>query len=225
MLTLSYSAEIFSMDKDFIGRAVVLSNTKELAILAIDEDVYNELISDLMIVFYDEVKGVMTTHCTISSYHEPVNNRDSYTFTCKVQKVLSVMQRRADVYARVDMNVEIMKVKAIKSFAGNRSIHFEEKPMLSKLKNISASGMYFRTPIELEKGAIVALELNRIIKNTNLAMAEILRKEELQVKSVGVGYGYGCHFIGMNRSVESALRQFVFNENRKQVQARKRYLP
>lgn len=225
MLTLSYSAELFSMEKDFIGRAVVLSNTKDIALLAVDDDVYNELVSDMIIVFFDEVKGVMTTHCVITGYHEPVNNKDSYTVTCKLQKIYSVMQRRSDVYARIDMNVELLKVKAIKNFDGNRSIHYDEKPVLAKIKNISASGMYFSTQNDLEKTNVVSANLMRICKNAEFVMADILRREKIKGRNGNIiGYGYGCRFLSLTRSLESSIRQFVYVENRKQLQARKRYL-
>lgn len=223
MLTLTYSAEVFSLTREFIGRAVVLSNTKDLAILAVDEEVFNELRSDLTIVFFDEIKGVVTTNCSVISYHTPQHNKDSHTITCKVYQVLDVLQRRSDVYARVEMNVEIMKVKAIKSFQGNRSIHFEEQPVIAKLNNISASGMHFKTQEEIRKGTIVSIDLNRLFDNADMAMAEVLREDTVQVRNKNKIRGYGCRFFDMTRNLESKLRQYVYQENRKQLNARKRY--
>lgn len=223
MLTLSYSAEVFTTRKDFIGRAVVLSNTKNLAILAVDEEVFEELNSDLTIVFFDEVKGVVTTSCSIVAYHTPQNNRDSYTFTCKILEVLDVLQRRSDVYARLSLNVEIMKVKAIKHFHGNRSVHFEDKPLLVKINNISASGMHFQTSEEINKGTIVCFDLNRLFDNAEMVMAEVLREDEFKIRSYHAVRGYGCRFFDMKRGLESRLRQYVYQENRKQLHARKRY--
>ena len=225
MLTLSYSAELFTLERDFIGRAVVLSNTKDIAMLTVDDDVYKELVSDMIIVFFDEVKGIMTTQCVITGYHEPVSNRDNYRFTCKVQKVHSVMQRRADVYARIDMSVELLKVKAIKSFDGNRSVHCEEKPVLVKIKNISASGMFFTYSQDMKGTNVVAANLIRIAKNADFVMADILRREKIKSKSGYIAaYGFGCRFVNLTRSLESSIRQFVYVENRKQLQSRKRYL-
>lgn len=223
MLTLSYSAEIFTTRKDFIGRAVVLSNTKNLAILAVDEDVFEELRSDLTIVFFDEVKGVVTAGCSVVAYHTPQNNRDSYTVTCKILEILDVLQRRADVYARLSLNVEILKVKAIKNFHGNRSVHFEEKPLLAKMNNISASGMHFQTSEEIKKGSVVCFDLNRLFDHAELVMAEVLREDEVKIRSHQTIRGYGCRFFDMKRGLESRLRQYVYQENRKQLNARKRY--
>lgn len=223
MLTLSYSAEVFTIRKDFIGRAVVLSNTRNLAILAVDEDVFRELSSELMIVFFDEVKGVVSTSCTVIDYHSPKNNRESYTFTCKIQEVLDVLQRRSDVYARLSLNAEVMKVKAIKNFQGNRSIHFEEKPMLVKMDNISASGMHFWTSEEVKRGAIICFDLNRLFDNADIVMAEVLREDSVKIRNRHKIRGYGCRFFDMKRGLESRLRQYVYQENRKQLNARKRY--
>lgn len=224
MLTLSYSAEIFSRVKEFIGRAVVLSNTKNLAILAVDEDVFEELESDLTVVFFDEVKGVVTTSCSVIAYHTPKGKRDSYTFTCKVHEVLDVLQRRSDVYARLSLNVELLKVKAIKNFHGNRSVHFEDKAVLARLNNISASGMHFQTNHEMKKGSIVCFDLNKLFSNADIVMAEVLRIENMENKSKSERIrGYGCRFFDMRRAIESRLRQYVYQENRKQLNARKRY--
>ena len=224
MLTLTYSAEIFSRVKEFIGRAVVLSNTKNLAILAVDEDVFEELESDLTIVFFDEVKGVVTTTCSVIAYHTPQGKRDSYTFTCKVHEVLEVLQRRADVYARLSLNVEILKVKSMKNFNGNRSVHFEDKAIPVRLNNISASGMHFHTSYEMKKGSVVCFDLNKLFSNADLVMAEVLRIDNMDNKSKSEKLrGYGCRFFDMKRAIESRLRQYVFQENRKQLNARKRY--
>lgn len=223
MLTLSYSAEIFTLGKEFIGRAVVMSNTKDIAILAVDQDVFEELISELNIVFYDEIKGVVSTICSIIRYHTPISKRDTYTFTCKIMEVIDVLQRRADVYARLDMDIDLLKVKAIKDFQGQKSIHFEEKPVLARLKNISAGGMHFISEEEMKEGTLLSFGLNRLFDTNESVMMEILRTEEVENKKK-FSFGYGCRFLNLTNSVESQIRQYVYQMNRNQLNNRKRHM-
>lgn len=147
------------------------------------------------VTFYDGVFGIQKCDCEL---REGIRGSDSaYAYAeCKILEILDIKQRRENVKVPLETKIVV-------------SINKGEEWFEATIKNISAGGVFFECDFWLEHERRVDFSLTTPDKTLPLT-AKVVRIEKLKEKS-----GYGCKFIELPNSIESALRSYVFDLQRK----------
>ena len=165
--------------------------------------------SPYRVVFYDPVLGRVTCRCRLSS-SLPLPNSDLCSLRCEVLEQLAQDQRRQDVKVPLGENILLHAV-----FQPGDVGKIPEGGSPATIVNISAGGIYLRTPLLLEKGRRVWFDYR--INNENLTLsAQVLRAENASMNHNQILYGYGCRFINLLSRHESLLRSYIFQLQRQQ---------
>lgn len=147
------------------------------------------------ITFYDPVMGVVRCRCLLSSPLVSSDHR-SRSYRCEVVEQLSQEQRREDAKVSLSVQTEI-------SLEGRRAP--------AAIYNISASGVYLASDLLAQVGDKLSFDF-RETRTVIPLVAKVLRTE---LRSGRYHYGYGCKFLGLSSRQESALRSYVFQEQRR----------
>ena len=118
----------------------------------------------------------------------------------------NILRRLRQVQQREDVKVPVSDVVFVK-------LNDAEDGMEAMLRNISAGGVFLVTRLRALPGEY----LNFTFQCDGLEIpltAEILRVEPQKNRRGKPLYGYGCRFIQCPSVYESALRSFVFREER-----------
>lgn len=147
------------------------------------------------ITFFDPVMGVVRCRCLLSS---PLVSNDhlSRSYRCEVMEQLSQEQRRED--AKVSLSVQTdISLNGLKAPAA--------------IYNISASGVYLASDLLARTGD----KLSFNFRETEPAIPLVAKVLRVELRSGRYRYGYGCRFLDLSSRQESALRSYVFQEQRR----------
>lgn len=154
------------------------------------------------IVFLDPIMGAVT--CLVTLYAPLVTEgRTSRSYRCKVLRKLSQNQRRED--AKVPVS-DVVTVRLDGTNAGGEAS--------ATLRNISAGGVYLVTDLNANPGDLLLFTFNCNGQALPVA-AKILRVEQEKKRRGRTMFGYGCRFVNLSVGFESALRSYVYQEERR----------
>ena len=148
------------------------------------------------VTFYDGIFGIQKCDCELREGISGSSGSDSVYAECQVLEILDIKQRRENVKVALEANIVV-------------SINKGEEWFEATIKNISAGGVFFECDFWLEHERRVDFSLTTPDKTLPLT-AKVVRIEKLKERS-----GYGCKFIELPNSIESALRNYVFDLQRK----------
>lgn len=161
------------------------------------------------VVFYDPVLGRVTCRCRLSAAI-PLPGGELCSLRCEVQEQLAQEQRRQDVKIELGQNVMLHA-----AFQPGDPVRAPDIGVPATIVNISAGGVYLQSALPLTTGRRVWFDFQ--IANEKLTLsAQILRVDSTSISQNKILYGYGCRFINMLSRHESALRSFIFQEERRQ---------
>ena len=161
------------------------------------------------VVFYDPVLGRVTCRCRLSAAL-PLPGGELCSLRCEILEQLAQDQRRQDVKIPLGMNIMLHA-----AYQPGDSIRPSELGVPATIVNISAGGVYLRTSLLLAKGRRVWFDFAEAGENMTLS-AQILRVENASLTNNKLLYGYGGKFVNMLSRHESALRSFIFQQQRQQ---------
>lgn len=161
------------------------------------------------VLFYDPVLGRVTCRCRLSS-SVPLPKCQLNSLRCEVLEQMAQDQRRQDVKVPLGENI-LLHVVYQPGDVGK----IPEGGSPATIENISAGGVYLKTPLQLEKGRRVWFEY-RIDGETLTLSCVILRAESGKTNNGRVIYGYGCKFLDLLSKHENMLRSYIFQLQRKQ---------
>lgn len=209
MLEKCKKADILEKAGTLICQArVSVGRTGEI-ILVIPRSATYKSNSAYPVVFYDPVLGRVTCRCRLSA-PLPLPGGELYSLRCEVVEQLSQEQRRQDV--KIPMNMTIMLHAA---YQPGDPVRTSELGTPATIGNLSAGGVYLRTALPLPKGRRVWFDL-MVGKEKMTLSAKVVWMETTSPKPGQIQYGYGCQFVNLLSRQESALRSFIFQEERRQ---------
>ena len=209
MLEKCKKADILEKAGTLICQArVSVGRTGEI-ILVIPRSATYKFNSAYPVVFYDPVLGRVTCRCRLSA-PLPLPGGELYSLRCEVVEQLSQEQRRQDV--KIPMNMTIMLHAA---YQPGDPVRTSELGTPATIGHLSAGGGYLRTALPLPKGRRVWFDL-MVGKEKMTLSAKVVWMETTSPKPGQIQYGYGCQFVYLLSRQESALRSFLFQEERRQ---------
>jgi len=202
-------AEIYEKGGAMICQArVSVSHTGQIMLVIPRAAVYKPN-APYRVVFYDPVLGRVTCRCRLSS-SLPLSGCELNSLRCEVLEQIAQDQRRQDVKVPLGENI-LLHVVYQPGDVGK----IPEGGSPATIVNISAGGVYLRTPLFLDKGRRVWFDYR--INNDNLTLsAQILWSENASLNQNQILYGYGCKFINLLSRQESMIRSYIFQLQRQQ---------
>lgn len=162
------------------------------------------------VIFYDPVLGRVTCRCRLSSSLN-LPGGELCSMRCEVLEQLRQDQRRQDVKIPLGINIMLHAV-----YQTGDHIADSVMGVPTTIVDISAGGVYLRTPLQLAKGRRVWFDFAEAGENMTLS-AQILRVESVPATNGSSQlYGYGCKFVDMLSRHETALRSYIFQQQRNQ---------
>ncbi len=162
------------------------------------------------VVFYDPLLGRVTCRCRLSTAL-PLPGGELCSLRCKIVEQLYQDQRRQDVKIPLGLNIMLHA-----AYQRGDPIEPSALGVPATIVNISAGGVYVRTSLQLDKGRRVWFDFAELGEKLTLS-AKILRVENASVASNSrFLYGYGCKFVDMLSRHETALRSYIFQQQRNQ---------
>lgn len=209
MFEKSKKADIFERSGSLICQARVSVSRSGDILLVIPRAAAYKPNGSYHVVFYDPVLGRVTCRCRLST-SLPLPGGELCSLRCEVLEQLAQNQRRQDV--KIPLGASIMLHAVYQPGDVGR---IPEGGSPATIVNISAGGVYLRTPLLLEKGRRVWFDF--MINNEKLTLsAQVLRTENASLNRNQILYGYGCKFVDMLSKHEAALRSFIFQQQRQQ---------
>lgn len=201
-------ASVFNEKHIEVALARVTDQEEDAVVLIFDDDVLEQLDSEMDVMFYDGDMGLVTCRCGFSGYRDrKVVEPDGkavmkYATYCQIGEVIGIEQRRRDIKVRVGFPL-VMETR-------NEEGKLLKVPV--KTKNISAGGIAFETTYALKKGERMSFPFDQGDKMVDL-QAEILWVKETEEE--GKPFLYGCRFVDMNLTKEGVVRRYVYQEQMK----------
>ena len=209
MLEKCKKADILEKTGALICQARVSVGRSGEVILVIPRSATYKSNSAYPVVFYDPVLGRVTCRCRLSA-PLALPGGELYSLRCEIMEQLSQEQRRQDV--KIPLNMTIMLHAA---YQPGDPVRTSELGTPATIGNISAGGVYLRTSLPLPKGRRVWFDI--LIGSEKMTLsAKVIWMETTSPKPGQILYGYGCQFVNLLSRQESALRSFIFQEERRQ---------
>ena len=206
------SADVCDENGVFIGKAKAEGKFgDENILLFVDHSTMKGIRSSFVAVIENDVYGLITCQAEMLEFCESADFRHPYEVRVKINKILGVVQRRNEVKVKTSINTIFWTVdeETMKKADRARGAHVVYE---GEIKDLSASGLFFKTEEELEVGQIVEFVFDRLEKPFSV-FAEIVRVQETDD---GVK-GYGARFKKLPSAYQSGIRMYVYNiqvENR-----------
>jgi hypothetical protein len=201
---------LYNLEKEFICDALISIIEEPVIHLRFIEPCAQTLDPKVLVLFYDNRRGLVTCHCRLFEYREllgPTGNIEGAA-KCQVIEELDVVQRRKDLKVTVDLALPMYL-----SATCDPATSFE-----TEVVNLSAGGLFFRSTQLLRTGQSIHTRLTPGKRELTLCL-EILRTEPADETGRN---GYGCKFIHLSAVDENDLRQYVFQLDMKRNAARRR---
>ncbi|MEF9941565.1 MAG: PilZ domain-containing protein [Lachnospiraceae bacterium] len=200
LLTNCTKCSIYNLDKQYICDAQVSEIDDTQAALFLLDDYGDLLSTEVHVTFYDDLQGLVSYLCTLSSYKEVIipQFRNYYSVICHLNSEEGVIQRRHDIKIKTDFEVELTTINS----------DDEELNIPVTVKDISAGGLFFLSTEYFYEGQ----EFFFVFDKGSIPLpltAMVLRRQNTDDEEV---YGYGCQFLRLSSAKESIIREFVFRE-------------
>lgn len=199
-------ANIYNTNKIPLCEAAVSDLTDTTATLTIENTIGDTLCTEVLVTFFDSQRGLVTCFCHLSDYKESFQKDGSVicTVRCEISEETEALERRSDLKVPLDITVRA---------------HFQDPDSIQKTANIrvldlSAGGLFCISKQHWTPGQIFMFPFWE--DNFSLT-AEILRQQTPSTYDPALTeeglYGYGCRFIDLPSSCESALRAYIFKQD------------
>lgn len=211
MFEKSKKADILEKNGALICQARVSVSHSGVILLVLPRAAVYKPNSNYHVIFYDPVLGRVTCRCRLSA-SLPLPGGELCSLRCEVLEQLAQQQRRQDV--KIPLGATIL-LHAVYQPGDVGKIPEGGSP--ATIVDISAGGVYLRTPMLLEKGRRVWFDF--MVNGEKMTLsAQVLRAENpsLNQKQNQLQYGYGCKFVDLLSKHESLLRSFIFQQQRHQ---------
>ena len=189
-----------------LAEAEVVDSGKEPMGIIIREEDIRKISAEMIIVFYDDVRGLVTCKCRLDG-KERVEEKPFYKLSCRVLERMEELERRRDTKVRI-------------CFPAAMDISDTEESILhvkADVKNISAGGIGFESREELKEGATFSFLMD--IKSACLRLkGTVLWKKKILDGEKGNYYRYGGRFLEMTSHQETLLGKLLLQE---QIKGRK----
>lgn len=208
-------AQIHTLQEERICNAEVVGNVEDGTALLWFDDESKERLSKLLetevlVKFIDEVEGVYPCVCRLSEQQQMRETEDGEetpvrtTIQCTITAEHEVIQRRQDV--KVSIHLETTA-----SFL-NENNDLETAQIV--ILDISAGGMFCLSEQKWPENQVFAAKIFDAVLPVDI---EVLRVQTAHSYSADYAegdprFGYGCQFINLSQSAESALRKFVYQQ-------------
>lgn len=210
MLRECDKACIYSLDGVFLAEVKVIDPDKENLALIFEEEDMDKVNTESVIVFYDDIQGLVTCKCSLSARVKVVGTesgdigRAIYKVPCRIDELIGVEQRRRDLKVRVS----ISSMLETSDEQGN-VIHLP-----AKIKDISAGGIGFESSEKLKENQIFSFLFETDAGDTRLK-ASVLWVKEVAKNGAEPFYRYGSRYFDLSKYQESMVRKYTFQEQLK----------
>lgn len=189
-----------------LAEVEVIDSDKDPMGLIIKERDIRKVSAEMIIVFYDDVRGLVTCKCRLDGKVR-MEDKPSYKLSCRVMERMEELERRRDTKVRIffpaamDISDPENKVQHIKA----------------EVKNISAGGVGFESREELKEGSTFSFLMD--IKSACIRLkGTVLWKKMVLDGEKGHYYRYGGRFLDLTPHQETVLGKLLLQE---QIKTRK----
>ncbi len=194
-------ASIYNMEHEHICDVAVEVRSEDIT-LVFPETIREGSWEDVYVVFYDEIKGLLTYKCKLMDYKR---RSSQLTAKCILGEEQGAVQRRNDLKIRQIIPISIQATNK----AGEK-INVE-----ATIQDISAGGIFFISDFLFEEGERFSFLFRRTTTPMRLE-CEVLRRQPYEGKgnfSRDHLMGYGCKFVNLPENREAAIRSYIFRED------------
>lgn len=208
-LTNCKKASIYNLERNFLCDATVSNAEGNSVTLLYDNPTADLLRSEVYVTFYERTQGLVTCYCTLSDYKEYLEAPGCRVSTthCKLEREISVIQRRNDIKIHVELDTII-------------TFQNEEDVLLNAaiiIRDISAGGIFFTCHYQFSHGQEFTFAFSQASPSLMLK-ARIIRIQPPHEYNPKLPdeknlFGYGCKFIELSPYKESIIRNFVYRRD------------
>lgn len=211
MFEKSKKADILERSGELICQAHVNVSPMGSILFVIPRSATYKAGGNYHVVFYDPVLGRVTCRCRLSTAI-PLPGGELCSLRCEILEQVAQVQQRQDV--KVPLGATIMLHAVYQPGDVGR---LPEGGSPATIVDISAGGVYLRTPMRLERGRRVWFDFMVGQEKMTLS-AQILRADSavLNKQQNQLQFGYGCKFVDLLSKHESILRSYIFQLQRQQ---------
>lgn len=194
-------ASIFNMEHKHLCDVAVEVRSENIT-LVFPENIREGSWEDVYVVFYDDIKGLLTYKCKLTDYKR---RSSQLTAKCILGEEQGAVQRRNDLKIRQIIPISIQATNK----AGEK-INVE-----ATIQDISAGGIFFVSDFLFEEGEHFSFLFRRAATPMRLE-CEVLRRQPYEGKgnfSRDHMMGYGCKFVNLPENREAAIRSYIFRED------------
>lgn len=194
-------ADIYNIKHEHICAAAVEVGEEKIT-LVFPENIREGSWEDVSVVFYDDVKGLLTYKCKLTDYKRRMSQ---LTAKCILGEEQGALQRRNDLKIRQIIPISIQATNK----AG------EKINVDATIQDISAGGIFFVSDFLFEEGERFSFLFRRTSPPMRLE-CEVLRRQPYEGKgnfSREHMMGYGCKFVNLPENREAAVRSYIFRED------------
>lgn len=187
-----------------LAEAEVVDSGKEPMGLIIKEEDIRKISAEMIIVFYDDVRGLVTCKCRLDDKVE-VEDGPFYKLSCRVLERMEELERRRDMKVRI-------------CFPASMDISDTEENIFhvkAEVKNISAGGVGFESKEDLKEGSVFSFLMD--VKSACIRLkGTVLWKKKVLDGEKDCYYRYGGRFQEMTSHQETVLGKFLLQEQIKE---------
>ncbi len=194
-------ASIYNMEHEHICDVAVQARNEDITLI-FPEEIMNGSWENVSVVFYDDMKGLITYKCKLKDYKRLSMG---LTVKCILGEEEGAVQRRNDLKIRQIIPISIQTVDTVG----------EKISVDATIQDISAGGLFCVSEHIFAEGDRFSFLFRRLSKPMRLE-CEVLRRQPYEGKgnfSRDRMMGYGCRFVNLTDNMESAIRSYVFKED------------
>ncbi len=196
-----------------ICEASVSFSRDEEVILTINDDFVDLIDSESDVVFYDELKGLVTYRCALAPLGRYLQDGAFLQdLACRLDAEISVLERRDDFKIPLTNLVDIIIPPTVEIPLGFTDFITDEidgrRYQHGTTVNLSAGGICFKCTFEYEVGQVLTIFFHSEGEKRIKLTAQVLRK--IDSETIDPVFAYGCKFLDMASATETTLRSYVF---------------
>lgn len=203
---------IYTLEGAFIAEAKVVNLEQETMGLIFEEQDVEKISPQSVIVFYDDVEGLVTCRCRLSAAQKAgaEMGENVYQVVCQIDETLSTEQRRRDLKVHVSFPVTLET-----GDAAGKAVHID-----ANAKNISVGGIGLESSVQMKENQVFSFLFENELGSARLKACILWSKQEQNEYGTPL-WLYGCRFFDMTDNEEALVRKFVFQQQLKKRKTRR----
>ena len=201
------SAEIFDDKGVPIGKVKAEGKFGEKTLtLIVNDDLMERIGSKFITTLENDVYGLVTCEAAMKEFARSNDVPYNYEIVIEPVEILGVVQRRNEFKVKTSFTTMLWKVYE-ENLKDASKVKRKQLEYECEVKDISASGLFFKTRDVFDENQIVELVFDKAEKPFS-AYAEIVRVQDCEDGDKG----YGARFINLPEGYQASIRMYIYSE-------------